>query len=185
VPPCAKDRNAFVSHDATLLTLRFHCNKSMLERGDIVPTVEVDLPLIGRLLDQFAAREGVPVHGLEMPRRITPLRDLATTARLWRRLRKVRPDIVNAHTPKGGLLGILREQAGKRVQGPLSVVCQPWTVRNRTRARAIPTKSTSVPTAEAALGAGEDRPLLGPRQGAVGRGDRLSAAAISAVFHHI
>jgi Integrase core domain len=26
----------------------------------------------GELLDQFAAREGVPVHGLEMPRRITP-----------------------------------------------------------------------------------------------------------------
>jgi len=32
----------------------------------------------GELLDQFAAREGVPVHGLEMPRRLTPLRDLAT-----------------------------------------------------------------------------------------------------------
>jgi glycosyltransferase involved in cell wall biosynthesis len=61
----------------------------------------------GELLDQFAAREGVPVHGLEMPRRITPLRDLATTARLWRWLRKVRPDIVNAHTPKGGLLGMV------------------------------------------------------------------------------
>jgi glycosyltransferase involved in cell wall biosynthesis len=61
----------------------------------------------GELLDQFGAREGVPVHGLEMPRRITPLRDLATTARLWRWLRKVRPDIVNAHTPKGGLLGMV------------------------------------------------------------------------------
>jgi len=32
----------------------------------------------GELLDQFAAREGVPVHGLEMPRRLTPLRALAT-----------------------------------------------------------------------------------------------------------
>ena len=42
----------------------------------------------GELLDQFAAREGVPVHGLKMPRRITPLRDLATTARLWRWLRQ-------------------------------------------------------------------------------------------------
>src|SRR5690242_16625019 len=59
------------------------------------------------LLDQFAAREGVPVHDLEMPRRITPLRDMATTARLWRWLRKVQPDIVDAHTPKGGLLGMV------------------------------------------------------------------------------
>ena len=61
----------------------------------------------GELLDQFAAHAGVPVHDLEMPRRITPLRDLATTARLCRWLRKVRPDIVDAHTPKGGLLGML------------------------------------------------------------------------------
>jgi glycosyltransferase involved in cell wall biosynthesis len=61
----------------------------------------------GELLDQFAVREGIAVHGLEMPRRITPLRDLVTTARLWRWFRKVRPDIVNAHTPKGGLLGML------------------------------------------------------------------------------
>ena len=68
----------------------------------------------GELLDQFAAREGVPVHGLEMPRRITPLRDLATTARLWRWLREVRPDIVNAHTPKGGLLGMVAGVAGAR-----------------------------------------------------------------------
>ncbi len=61
----------------------------------------------GELLDQFAACEGVRVHGLEMARRITPLRDLAATARLWRWLRKVRPDIVHAHTPKGGLIGML------------------------------------------------------------------------------
>jgi hypothetical protein len=61
----------------------------------------------GEVLDQLAAREGVQVHGLEMPRRITPLRDLAATARLWRWLRKVRPDIVNAHTPKGGPLAMV------------------------------------------------------------------------------
>jgi glycosyltransferase involved in cell wall biosynthesis len=61
----------------------------------------------GELLDQFAAHLGVPVHDLEMERRITPLRDLITTARLWRWLRQVRPDIVDAHTPKGGLLGML------------------------------------------------------------------------------
>lgn len=61
----------------------------------------------GEMLDQFATDEDIPVHGLAMARRITPLRDLATTARLWRWLREVRPDIVNAHTPKAGLLGML------------------------------------------------------------------------------
>jgi glycosyltransferase involved in cell wall biosynthesis len=61
----------------------------------------------GDMLDDFAAREKVSVHGLPMARRITPLRDVATTARIWRWLRRVRPDIVNAHTPKGGLLGMI------------------------------------------------------------------------------
>lgn len=61
----------------------------------------------GELLDRFGEREGIPVGELAMARRITPVRDLATTVRLWRWLRNVRPDIVDAHTPKGGLLGML------------------------------------------------------------------------------
>lgn len=61
----------------------------------------------GELLEQFAAKEEVPTHGLVMPRRITPVQDLLTVARLWRWFRKVRPDIVHTHTPKGGLLGML------------------------------------------------------------------------------
>lgn len=58
-------------------------------------------------LDEFGRSEGVPVHGVEMPRRITPLRDLVAVWRLWRLLRSLRPDVVHAHTPKGGLLGMI------------------------------------------------------------------------------
>lgn len=58
-------------------------------------------------LEAFAARLGVPAHGVEMPRRITPLRDLQAVLRLRRHLRALRPDVVHAHTPKGGLLGML------------------------------------------------------------------------------
>ena len=58
-------------------------------------------------LDALAEREKVSVHAVEMTRRITPLRDLSAIARLWRRLRRLRPDIVHAHTPKGGLLGMV------------------------------------------------------------------------------
>lgn len=61
----------------------------------------------GPELGAFAARESVPVHAVDMPRRITPLNDLVALARLYRRLRSVRPHIVHAHTPKGGLLGML------------------------------------------------------------------------------
>lgn len=61
----------------------------------------------GPLLERFGTREGVRVHAVEMPRRITPLRDLVALARLWWRLRAIRPQIVHAHTPKGGLLGMI------------------------------------------------------------------------------
>jgi glycosyltransferase involved in cell wall biosynthesis len=61
----------------------------------------------GEFLDRFAARDHVPVTAVSMPRKITPGKDLVAVARLWRELRKLRPDIVQAGTPKGGLLGML------------------------------------------------------------------------------
>jgi glycosyltransferase involved in cell wall biosynthesis len=51
--------------------------------------------------------ESVAVHAVSMARRITPLRDLAALFRLWKLFRSLRPHIVHAHTPKGGLLGML------------------------------------------------------------------------------
>lgn len=58
-------------------------------------------------LGAFGASQGVPVHGVRMLRRISPLHDLAALLRVVRVLRRVRPHIVHAHTPKGGLLGML------------------------------------------------------------------------------
>jgi len=59
----------------------------------------------GELLDRFMRETGVSGFGVDMPRRITPLRDLVALYRLFILLRRVRPHIVHAHTPKGGLLG--------------------------------------------------------------------------------
>ena len=42
-----------------------------------------------------------------MARAITPTRDLVSLAQLRRALRGLRPDIVHAHTPKAGLLGMM------------------------------------------------------------------------------
>ena len=58
-------------------------------------------------LADFGDHEGVAVHGVEMTRSITPLRDLAAFLRLWRLLRSLRPQLVEAHTPKAGLFGVL------------------------------------------------------------------------------
>jgi glycosyltransferase involved in cell wall biosynthesis len=59
----------------------------------------------GELLDRFVRETGVAGFGVEMPRRITPLRDVVALYRLVILLRRLRPHIVHAHTPKGGLLG--------------------------------------------------------------------------------
>jgi glycosyltransferase involved in cell wall biosynthesis len=61
----------------------------------------------GRFLAIFAEREHVPVHAVPMARRIDPLADAVALARLGLVLARVRPDIVHAHTPKGGLLGMI------------------------------------------------------------------------------
>jgi glycosyltransferase involved in cell wall biosynthesis len=61
----------------------------------------------GEELEAFGAREEIPVHAVEMRREITPLRDLGALGRIVAAIRRVRPDVVHAHTPKGGLLGML------------------------------------------------------------------------------
>jgi lipopolysaccharide/colanic/teichoic acid biosynthesis glycosyltransferase/glycosyltransferase involved in cell wall biosynthesis len=61
----------------------------------------------GKRLDDFARRAGVAAHAIAMSRRVDPLRDLVALIRLWRQLRRLRPRIVHAHTPKGGLLGMV------------------------------------------------------------------------------
>jgi glycosyltransferase involved in cell wall biosynthesis len=61
----------------------------------------------GALLDQTAAREGVRAVGIPMLREPAPAQDIVALARLTLALRRLRPTIVNAGTPKAGLLGVL------------------------------------------------------------------------------
>lgn len=61
----------------------------------------------GPRLETFGARHRVPVHGIAMPRRVSPLGDAASLARLTALLARLQPDLVHSHTPKGGLLGTI------------------------------------------------------------------------------
>jgi glycosyltransferase involved in cell wall biosynthesis len=61
----------------------------------------------GEELSSFADREGVPTDAVQMSRTISPLADLVALVKLAGKLRAWRPHIVHAHTPKGGLLGML------------------------------------------------------------------------------
>jgi glycosyltransferase involved in cell wall biosynthesis len=61
----------------------------------------------GAELDRVRDREGVETVPIEMERSIAPKADALSLARLIDAFRRIRPDIVNAGTPKGGLLGML------------------------------------------------------------------------------
>ena len=58
----------------------------------------------GRELD-LAREEGASAFAVQMEREISPRHDLVSLWRLWRLIRKIRPDITNMGTPKSGLLG--------------------------------------------------------------------------------
>jgi glycosyltransferase involved in cell wall biosynthesis len=61
----------------------------------------------GEDLENFGRVEQVSVHAVAMARRITPSRDLIALTKIICHFRRVRPHIVHAHTPKGGLLGTM------------------------------------------------------------------------------
>lgn len=61
----------------------------------------------GPELEAFGTHEHVTVDAVPMARAITPAKDLVAIWRLWRALRRIRPDVVHSHTPKGGLLGMM------------------------------------------------------------------------------
>ncbi len=61
----------------------------------------------GPKLEAFRQSENVPTYAIEMPRRITPFGDALAITALVRAMRQFAPDIVHAHTPKGGLLGMI------------------------------------------------------------------------------
>jgi glycosyltransferase involved in cell wall biosynthesis len=60
----------------------------------------------GSLLEQAAQREGVTAIGVPMRREPAPLADALSLARLVRTIKRLSPMIVNAGTPKAGLLGV-------------------------------------------------------------------------------
>ncbi len=61
----------------------------------------------GETLQSFGRRERVTTYAVDMPRRVSPGHDLRSLSEMRAVIRSVKPHIVHAHTPKGGLLGTL------------------------------------------------------------------------------
>jgi glycosyltransferase involved in cell wall biosynthesis len=98
---------AVVVHVTTVpISLRVHLSgqgRYMRTRGFEVHAITSP----GPEADEFSRREGVEVGAVPMRRAITPAADLVALWKLWRALRRLHPDIVHSHTPKGGLLGMM------------------------------------------------------------------------------
>ncbi len=61
----------------------------------------------GPHLDDFQQREGIEFRGITITRKINPIADLVSLVFLFIQIRRWRPTILHAHTPKGGLLGMV------------------------------------------------------------------------------
>jgi lipopolysaccharide/colanic/teichoic acid biosynthesis glycosyltransferase/glycosyltransferase involved in cell wall biosynthesis len=61
----------------------------------------------GELLERFHRETGVPVHAVAWRRQVAPGADLLALARILALLLRLRPAIVQTHTPKAGLLGMI------------------------------------------------------------------------------
>lgn len=59
----------------------------------------------GELLDQIAEREGAEAIAVPMERKVSLVRDVISLIRLYRLLRRLKPDLTEFSTPKAGLLG--------------------------------------------------------------------------------
>jgi glycosyltransferase involved in cell wall biosynthesis/O-antigen/teichoic acid export membrane protein len=81
----------------------------MKEAGFTVEAISSPLPELAR----FGEEQRIRTWGLRMSRRISPARDLLALARLIALLRRVRPTVLHAHTPKAGLLGMLAGAAAR------------------------------------------------------------------------
>ena len=61
----------------------------------------------GELLDRTAQSEGVEAISIPIARKISPLKDIVSLARLWWLLWRLKPDMTEFSTPKAGLLGTI------------------------------------------------------------------------------
>jgi glycosyltransferase involved in cell wall biosynthesis len=91
-----------ITDPQTCLTLTGHL-RSLREAGFSVTLVSSP----GALSDRTAEIQGVEAISIPMSRGIALVADMVAMVRLWRAIRRIKPDITEFSTPKAGLLGTI------------------------------------------------------------------------------
>ncbi len=86
-------------------SLNTFCRDILKELSQEYEVVAVSSP--GEALDEVGAREGVRTIAVPMERHISLMRDLKSLWRMWRVLKRERPDMVHSMTPKAGLISMM------------------------------------------------------------------------------
>ncbi len=84
------------------LSLEAFCRDMLRELSREYEVVAVSSP--SKVLDEVGVREGVRTIAVPMERHISLFRDLKSLWRMWRVLRKEKPDMIHSMTPKAGLI---------------------------------------------------------------------------------
>ena len=86
-------------------SLNSFCRGVLKELSQRYEVVAVSSP--GEVLDEVGVREGVRTIAVPMQRHISLISDLKSLWRMWRVLRRERPDMIHSMTPKAGLMSMV------------------------------------------------------------------------------
>ncbi|QZT37235.1 glycosyltransferase family 4 protein [Halosquirtibacter xylanolyticus] len=67
----------------------------------------------GEMLNETKSREGIDVFSVKMKRKPSPLIDIISIFRLYKKMKEEKPDIVHTHTPKAGMCGMIAARLSK------------------------------------------------------------------------
>lgn len=84
------------------LSLEAFCRDMLRELSQEYEVVAVSSP--SKVLDEVGEREGVRTIAVPMERHISLFRDLKSLWKMWRVLRREKPDMIHSMTPKAGLI---------------------------------------------------------------------------------
>lgn len=91
----------------------------------------------GPVLDDLDLGSGIQRYSVPIERKPDPVRDLASLCRVYRLIRRIRPQIVHAHTPKAGLVGMAAAALARVPVRLYTVHGLPLLTRDGTRRRIL------------------------------------------------